>query len=69
MMNEGLLTAIFMWALATSVYFFARLMTWMVYKLAPHNCKKEFTKADILRTNLIMIFSILLWGVVFYNLI
>ena len=69
MMNEGLLTAIFMWALATSVYFFARLMTWMVYKIAPQNCKKEFTRADILRTNLMMIFSILLWGVVFYNLI
>ena len=68
-MNEGLLTAIFMVALATSVYFFGRLMTWMVYKIAPQNCKKEFTKADVLRTNLVMIFSILLWGVVFYNLI
>jgi len=40
-----------------------------VYKIAPQNCKKEFTRADILRTNLVMIFSILLWGVVFYNLI
>ena len=68
-MNEGLLTAIFMWALATSVYFLGRLMTWMVYKIATQNCKKEFTKADILRTNLMMVFSILLWGVVFYNLI
>lgn len=69
MMNEGLLTTIFMWALATSVYFLGKLMTWMVYKIAPQNCKKEFTRADILRTNLMMIFSILLWGVVFYNLI
>ena len=69
MMNEGLLTAIFMWALATSVYFLGRLMTWMVYKIAPQNCKKEFTRVDILRTNLMMIFSILLWGIVFYNLI
>ena len=69
MMNEGMLTIIFMWALATSVYFFGRLMVWMVYKLAPHNCKKEFTRADVLRTNLIMIFSIILWGEVFYNLI
>ena len=68
-MNELLLTAIFMLALATSVYFFGRLMVWMVYKIAPQNCKKEFTSADVLRTNLIMIFSILLWGVVFYNLI
>jgi hypothetical protein len=40
-----------------------------VYKIAPQNCKKEFTRVDILRTNLMMIFSILLWGVVFYNLI
>ena len=69
MMNEGMLTIIFMWALATSVYFFCLLMVWMVYKLAPHNCKKEFTRADVLRTNLIMIFSIILWGEVFYNLI
>lgn len=68
-MNELLLTAIFMLALATSVYFLGRLMTWMVYKIAPQNCKKEFTRADVLRTNLVMIFSILLWGVVFYNLI
>jgi hypothetical protein len=69
MMSEGLLTAIFMLALATSVYFLGRLMVWMVYKIAPQNCKKEFTRTDVLRTNLVMIFSILLWGVVFYNLI
>ena len=68
-MSEGLLTAIFMLALATSVYFLGRLMVWMVYKIAPQNCKKEFTRTDVLRTNLVMIFSILLWGVVFYNLI
>ena len=68
-MNEGLLTAIFMWALATSVYFLGKLMTWMVCKLAPKNTYKDFTKKDILRTNLVMIFSILLLGVVFYNLI
>jgi len=68
-MNELLLTAIFMLALATSVYFLGRLMSWMVYKIAPENCKIEFTKAHILRTNLVMTFSILLWGVVFYNLI
>lgn len=69
MMNEGMLTVTFMWALATSVYFFGRLMVWMVYKIAPQNCKKEFTRADVLRTNLIMILSIILWGEVFYNLI
>ena len=68
-MNELLLTTIFMLALATSVYFLGRLMVWMVYKIAPQNCKKEFTRADVLRTNLVMVFSILLWGVVFYNLI
>ena len=64
-----LMTGIFILALSTSVLFFGKLMTWMVYKIAPQNCKKEFTRADILRTNLMMIFSILLWGVVFYNLI
>ena len=69
MMSEGLLTAIFMLALATSVYFLGRLMVWMVYKIAPQNCKKEFTRTVFLSTNLVMIFSILLWGVVFYNLI
>ena len=68
-MNELLLTTIFMLALATSVYFLGRLMTWMVYKIAPENCKKEFTRGDVLRTNLVMIFSIILWGIVFYNLI
>jgi hypothetical protein len=68
-MNEGLLTTIFMLALATSVYFLGHLMSWMVYKIAPHNCRIEFTKARILRTNLVMTFSILLWGIVFYNLI
>jgi len=68
-MNSITLTIVFMVALATSIYFFGRLMTWMVYKIAPQNCKKEFTKADVLRTNLVMIFSILLWGFVFFNLI
>ena len=68
-MNEGMLTITFMWALATSVYFFGRFMVWMVYKIAPQNCKKEFTRAEVLRTNLIMILSIILWGEVFYNLI
>ncbi len=62
-----LMTVIFILALSTSVLFFGKLMTWMVYKIAPQNCKKEFTNKDVLRTNLIMIFSILLWAVLFYN--
>ena len=71
-MNNITLTIVFMLALATSVYFLGKLMTWMVYKIAPENYgkgKKEFTNADILRANLTMVVSILLWGVVFYNLI
>lgn len=62
-----LMTTIFILALSTSVLFFGKLMTWMVYKIAPQNCKKEFTNKDVLRANLIMIFSILLWAVLFYN--
>ena len=66
-MNELLLTAIFILALSTSVLFFGKLMTWMVYKIASQNCKKEFTKKDVLRANLIIVVSILLWAVLFYN--
>ena len=62
-----LMTIIFILALSTSVLFFGKLMTWMVYKIAPQNCKKEFTNKDVLRANLIMIFSIILWAVLFYN--
>jgi hypothetical protein len=62
-----LMTGIFILALSTSVLFLGKLMTWMVYKIAPQNCKKEFTNKDVLKANLIMIFSILLWAVLFYN--
>jgi len=61
------MTGIFILALSTSVLFLGKLMTWMVYKIAPQNCKKEFTNKDVLKANLIMIFSILLWAVLFYN--
>ena len=66
-MNELLLTSIFILALSTSVLFFGKLMTWMVCRIVPQNCKKEFTNKDVLRANLIMVVSILLWAVLFYN--
>lgn len=68
-MNDIILTIVFMVAIATTTHFFGRLMTWMVIKIAPKNLQRNFTNLDILKTKLVMIVSIFLWGVVFYNLI
>jgi hypothetical protein len=68
-MDDIILTIIFMVAIATTTYFFGRLMTWMATKISPENFKKSFTGLDILKANIVMVISIVLWGVVFYNLI
>jgi len=59
---------IFFIALFSLVLFFGRLLTWVVWKIAPQNCKREFTDKDVLISNVIGITSCLLWTILFYNL-
>lgn len=61
-------TVIFFIALTFTIYFFGRLATWMVIKIAPQNCKKEFTSKDVFIANLIMSIGVFLWSILFYNL-
>jgi len=68
-MSKITLTIIFIGALATTTYFIGQLMTWMVTKIAPQNCKKPFLEKDKHKANLVMVLSIILWSIVFYNLI
>ena len=68
-MGDLALTGIFASALFCTIYFFGKLMTWVVYKIAPQNCEKEFTKNNILITNLVMLLGIILWSILFYSFI
>lgn len=62
-----LLSIIFFLAFSGSVYFLGKLLTWFLYKVKPENCNKEFTKKDILRANIVMFISILLWTIIYYH--
>ena len=68
-MGKLTLTILFALALIGTTYFLGKLATWMVYKIAQKKKKKEFTKKDILIANITMFISIVLWCIVFYNLI
>lgn len=68
-MENYILTIIFILALSGTIYFFGSLATWMVYKIAPQNCKREITTSEIRNYNVVMMISILLWAIIFYNLI
>ena len=63
------LTIIFFFALATTIYFFGKLLTWAVWMINPSNFSKDITKKQIAAYNLVMIFSLVLWSILFYNLI
>ena len=66
-MVKLVLTVMFFLAFSGTTYFIGRLLTWFLYKLRPENCEKEFTKRDIRNANLVMIISILLWSIIYYN--
>lgn len=68
-MENVILSILFVLALCGTIYFFGSLATWMVYKIAPQNCKVEITRKYINRYNMVMIISIILWGILFYSLI
>lgn len=62
-----ILSIIFFLALTTSVYFFGKLLTWIAWKINPTNFKKDITKTDILSYNIVMIISIVLWTILYFN--
>jgi hypothetical protein len=41
----------------------------MAYKINPTSFKREFTGKDILYSNVAMVIAIVLWSIIFYNLI
>lgn len=61
-------TIIFFIALLFTIHFFGKLMAWVVYKIAPQNCEKQFTSKDIFTANLVMFIGVILWTILFYNL-
>jgi len=61
-----LLSLIFFIALSTTVFFFGKLITWAIKRINPKSLNKEITNEDILKYNLIMVFSIILWSILFY---
>lgn len=68
-MSNTILTILFFVAMATSTYFFGKLMTWMVSMIKPNALRKEFTNKDITVANIVMFVSITLWSIIFYTLI
>ena len=68
-MGKLALTFVFALALIGTIYFFGKLATWMVYKIAPQNCKREITTKDVLIANIVIFVSDALWSIVFYNII
>ena len=68
-MSNLILTVIFFVACATSVYFFGKLLTWIAWVIKPENFKREITPRQILSYNIVMFISLILWSVLFYNLI
>jgi len=61
-----LLTFLFFLALCGTTYFIGRLFTWGVYKINPDNFKNKFTNKHILKTNIVMFISIILWSIIYY---
>lgn len=61
-----ILTLVFGLALFTSVYFFSKLFHWLAWKINPSNFNKKPTEKDTLSWDIIMIFSIILWSILFY---
>lgn len=68
-MENYILALIFILALSGTIYFFGKLASWMVYKIAPENCKSEITNSQIRFYNGVMLISIFLWAIIFYSLI
>ena len=48
---------VFLLAFSGTVYFMGRLVTWTVFKVNPENCKREFTRKEILKANIVMVIS------------
>ena len=59
---------IFFVALFTTFYFFGSAISWHAQIVAPENYKKDYTNKDTLYINLIMVFSIILWTILFHRL-
>lgn len=70
-MRELMLTILFFSAFSGTVYFFGTLMVWMVQSIS-QSINKNYpvmSKGKINVACWIMIGSILLWTIIFYNLI
>lgn len=64
-----LLTIMFFIAVSLTAYFIGSLSAWMAYKINPKEFKEEFTNKDTLYANVAMVIAIILWSIIFYNLI
>lgn len=64
-----ILTIIFALALTTTVYFICKLLTWIAWKINSENFRNKITDKQILSYNIIMFVSIILWSILFYNII
>jgi hypothetical protein len=65
-MENLLLTICFFLSLFGTFYFLGRLLTWVVFKIAPGNCKTGFSGIKILYTNSVGVLSCIGWTILFY---
>jgi hypothetical protein len=66
-MSDLTQTIVFFFALLFSIYFFGKLMTWMVERIKPNYLEDMITQSDITRYCLVMLISIILWSILFYD--
>jgi hypothetical protein len=68
-MENLLLTLCFFFSLFSTFYFLGRLLTWVVVKIAPENCKTGFSGIDILYATSVGILSCIGWTILFYFIV
>jgi uncharacterized membrane protein len=59
---------LFFFALALTIFFFGRLLTWMTYKINPTSFKTPFTQKDVDISALAMLIGVILWTLLFHRL-
>lgn len=66
---DVLLSIIFFFSTCGFFHFFSRIVTWIVWKIAPENMERSLSRDDIVFANLIGILSISGYSYIFYNIL
>lgn len=55
----------FLLALSGTIYFTCNFIIWLAWKIKPDNFERKITNKDILRYNVIMFLSLVLWTMLY----